>query len=105
MRSPSPNRLNSTPLEVSPEQAAAVERVAGFVVRFGLTVPAILALESIKPLCFVGSQFMYLLSPAVTTFLSGPDWDSMAQLLEHREGMEYVLRAIEQADLKLADAA
>ena len=43
-------------LVVSEEAAAAVDRVARFVVRFGLTIPAILALESMRPLSFVGSQ-------------------------------------------------
>ncbi len=92
-------------VDVSDTQRAAVERVARFVVRFGLTVPAILALESVRPLSFVGSQFMYLLSPAVTTFLSKPDWDAMAALLEHRSGVEYVLRVIEQIDREQREAA
>jgi len=83
---------------VTAEQAAATDKVARFIVRFGLTVPAILALESLRPLSFVGSQFMYLLSPAVTTFLSQKDWESMAGLLEQRSGVEYVLRVIEQLD-------
>ena len=70
-----------------------------------LTVPAILALESVRPLSFVGSQFMYLLSPAVTTFLSQRDWDAMAGLLEQRSGIEYVLRVIEQLDRQEQTAA
>ena len=56
--------VNVKNVDVSDAQRAAVERVARFVVRFGLAVPAILALESVRPLSFVGSQFMYLLSPA-----------------------------------------
>ncbi|MBJ96218.1 MAG: hypothetical protein CMP23_17290 [Rickettsiales bacterium] len=87
-----------TALQVSDEQQATVERVGRFIVRFGLTVPAILALETLRPLSFVGSQFMYLLSPAVTTFLTQQDWDSMAGLLEHRDGIEYVLQTIERLD-------
>jgi len=88
----------SAELQVTDEQRATVERVGRFIVRFGLTVPAILTLETLHPLSFVGSQFMYLLSPAVTTFLTQRDWDSMAKLLEHRGGMEYVLQTIERLD-------
>jgi len=95
----------SKKLIVSDEQRATVERVAEFIVRFGLTVPAILALETLRPLSFVGSQFMYLLSPAVTIFLTQHDWDSMAKLLEHREGMEYVLQIIERTDREQQVAA
>jgi len=97
--------VNVKNVDVSDAQRAAVERVARFVVRYGLTVPAILALESVRPLSFVGSQFMYLLSPAVTTFLSKPDWDAMAALLEQRSGVEYVLRVIEQVDREGRTAA
>ena len=85
-------------VEVNDEQRAAVERIARFVVRFGLTVPAILALESLRPLSFVGSQFMHLLSPAVTTFLTEHEWNAMAKLLEQRRGVEYVLQTIERID-------
>ncbi len=88
----------SKELIVTDEQHATVERVASFIVRFGMTVPAILALETLRPLSFVGSQFMYLLSPAVTVFLTQHDWDSMARLLEHRGGIEYVLQTIERMD-------
>jgi len=85
-------------LEVSAEQDAAVDRVARFVVRFGMTVPAVLALESVRPLSFVGSQFMHLLSPSIGAFLTLPEWDALARLLEDRRGLEYILRRIEALD-------
>jgi hypothetical protein len=85
-------------LDVSTIQAAAVARVARFVVRFGMTVPAVLALETVRPLSYVGSQFMHLLSPSIGTFLSATEWDAMAALLEDRKGLDYVLRVIEQTD-------
>ncbi len=95
----------SRAIEVSDEQRDTVQKVADFIVRFGLTVPAILALETLRPLSFVGSQFMYLLSPAVTIFLTQHDWDSMAKLLEHRGGIEYVLQTIERTDREQQVAA
>ena len=82
-------------LDVSPEAEAAVDRVARFVVRFGLTVPAILALESMRPLSFVGSQFMHVLSPSITAILSIQEWDAMAGLLEDRRGLDYLIERIE----------
>lgn len=86
------------PLEPTPAQAAAVSKVARFVVRFGLTVPAILALESLRPLSFVGSQMMHLLSPSIGVFLPVTEWDELARLLEDRRGLEVLLRAIERED-------
>ncbi len=90
--------MSRPPLEVTDAQAAAVDRVARFVVRFHLTVPAILALESLRPLSFAGSQFMHVLSPSIAAFLSSEDWDQLARLLEDRRGLDVLLEAIEQAD-------
>lgn len=86
-----------TPLVVSPEQAAAVDRLARMIVRFGLTVPAVLTLESLRPLSYVGSQFMYILSPSITGLFTLPEWDAIAGLLEDRRGLDYLLDAIETA--------
>ena len=85
-------------LEVTPAQRDAVDRVARFIVRFGMTVPAILALETVRPLSFVGSQFMHLLSPTIGAFLTTTQWHDLATLLEDRRGLEYMLRRIEQID-------
>lgn len=82
-------------LVVSQEAEAAVDRVARFVVRFGLTVPAILALESMRPLSFVGSQFMHVLSPSITSILSSREWDALAGLLEDRRGLDVLIERIE----------
>ena len=86
------------PLTVTPQQAAAVDRVARFVVRFGLTLPAILSLESMRPLSFVGSQFMHMLSPSIGAALSSADWDALAGLLEDRRGVDVLIERIEALD-------
>ncbi len=88
-----------TPLpSPTPTQRHAVDRLARFVVRMGLTVPAILALETMHPLSFIGSQLMHVLSPSIAVFLSPADWDALAHLLEDRGGLEVILRRIEQLD-------
>lgn len=97
--------MSTAPLQVTPEQEAAVDKVGKFIVRFGMTVPAILALESVRPLTYVGSQFMHLLSPSIGAFLTVPEWDAMAHLLEDRRGLEYVLRRIESLDASRVEFA
>lgn len=82
------------------EEETAVDRVARFVVRFGLTVPAVLWLESMRPLSFIGSQSMLLLSPSIGAFLPVNQWDALASLLEEREGIEVLIARIEALDLK-----
>ncbi len=83
---------------VPAEEDAAAEKVARFIVRWKLTVPAILSLEGMRPLSFVGSQFMHVLSPSITAFLSVDDWDRLARLLEDRRGLEHLIRRIELLD-------
>jgi hypothetical protein len=89
---------STEPLEITPLQEASVAKVADFLVRFGMTTPALFTLETMRPLSYVGSQFMHILTPAVTTFLTTEAWNEMAELLEDRRGMDYVLERIEQAD-------
>ena len=80
---------------VTEVQADAVARVVQFIDRFGMHVPAILTLESMRPLSFVGSQFMHLLTPSIGVFLTVTQWEAMAALLEERDGVEYLIRQIE----------
>ena len=80
------------------EEDRALTAVSRFVVRFGLTVPAVLALESVRPLAYSGSQFMHLLSPSIGVFLPTNQWDALAALLEERGGLEVLIQRIEDAD-------
>jgi hypothetical protein len=89
---------STEPLEITPLQEASVTKVTDFLVRFGMTTPALFTLETMRPLSYVGSQFMHILTPAVSTFLTSEAWNEMADLLEDRRGMEYVLNRIEKAD-------
>ncbi|HHO50433.1 MAG TPA: hypothetical protein ENK18_06050 [Deltaproteobacteria bacterium] len=84
--------------ELTPEEDVAITSIARFVVRFGLTVPAVLWLESVRPLSFIGSQGMLLLSPSIGAFLPVNQWDALASLLEEREGIEVLIQRIEEID-------
>ena len=88
--------MSRAPLQVSEVQAAAVDTLARLIVRWRLTVPAILTLESMQPLSFVGSQFMHVLSPVATGIVPFAQWDEIARLLEDRRGVEYVITILEQ---------
>lgn len=82
----------------TPEDEAILDRVAVRVVAMRMTVPAILALESMKPLSFVGSQAMYFFEPMVRAFFSVPEYERFAALLEKRDTMEALLVKIEEKD-------
>jgi len=67
-------------------------------VRYRMTVPAILFLESMKPLSFVGSQAMYFFEPMVRALFAVPEYERLAALMERRESVEALLVAIERRD-------
>lgn len=77
---------------------ALVDRLATEVVRRRLAVPAIVVLESARPLTFVGNQALVFLEPLVRTFLSAPDYDLFVKLLEDRDRVEGLIAAIEAKD-------
>lgn len=89
------------------EEQALIDRFAQWVVRRSLTIPAIMAIESTKPLNWIGSQMMLVSEPAawaIEPFLkaafsfSHKDYLNMQKLMEKRHSMESVLLAIEKYD-------
>ena len=85
-------------LLLTPEQEAAVEQLVDGVVRFGLETPAILFLESVKPMNRLGSTAMVFFQPVFAPFASWVSTGALAELLEDRRAIEYVIRMIERRD-------
>lgn len=63
-----------------------------------MAVPAILFLESVKPLSFLGSQTLYFFEPMVRALFTVPEYERFAALLERRESLEALLVKIEDRD-------
>ena len=63
-----------------------------------MTAPAIMALESVKPLNYIGSQAMVFFEPIIQTIFNLKDYDTMRQMLERRETIEMLLLRIEFFD-------
>ena len=86
---------------LAPEDQALFDRLAQWIVARGLETPAVLFLESSRPLSFVGSQTMHFLAPFARAIFAGSDYDRFARLLERRENLELFIRTIERtADAK-----
>lgn len=83
---------------LAPEQEAVLEKVARKVVDKGMAVPAILFLESVKPLNFIGSQVLVFFEPIVQTLFNFKDYTTFRETLERRESIEILLRKIEAHD-------
>lgn len=75
---------------------ALIEKLAEFVVRRNMAVPAIMFLDSVRPLNFVGSQAMVFFKPILSRFFTRDEYDKLATILEKREVIDLLIREIEQ---------
>jgi hypothetical protein len=91
-----------------------LDRLASWVVTKRMTAPAIIFLESHRPLSFVGSQAMIMATPIVHFFepflqsLMGPGfgikaYERFATMMEDRETVERLLIAIERQNQAAKD--
>ncbi len=93
----SPNNEIPVVLEDIPEseQRALLEKVATWIVRRGLTTPAILFLETGKPLNFLGSQLLIGFSPFIQAIFKGDEYQKFALILEKDANVELLIELIE----------
>lgn len=73
--------------------------------RRGLATPAVLWLESLRPLSFIGAQAMHALTPFVQILTQGVRFARLAVIFEEREHLERFLRLIETAATALPAVA
>jgi hypothetical protein len=92
--------------ELTTEEQEVINKIAKKVVSMQMTVPAIMFLESVKPLNWIGSQAMVFFEPFVSAlfgdrtygFFSVKDYNTFRQLMERRENTERLLQKIEELD-------
>lgn len=92
--------------ELPPEEEALSKgeqeilfKLADFIVKKGMTVPAILTLETVKPLNYIGSQTMVFLEPFVqAVFKDISKYNTFRRMMEKRENVERLLQKIEELD-------
>ena len=89
----------------SAEDEALLDRVARYIVARHMTTPAVLFLESMRPLNFVGSQAMVFLRPILASFFSAQDYERLAAILEKRQSVDALIGRIEQFGPDGQDAA
>ncbi|HKA25245.1 MAG TPA: hypothetical protein VKF80_09705 [Candidatus Eisenbacteria bacterium] len=83
------------------EDEALLASVAARVVRLRMEVPAVLFLESVKPLNFVGSQAMVFFQPLAQAIFPWPQYERFTQLMSDRDHLERLTRLIEtEADAR-----
>jgi hypothetical protein len=88
-----------------PEDQALLDRLAAWIVARRLETPAVLFLESVRPMSFVGAQAMFFLEPFARAVFNATDYERLARLLERRSSLELLVRTIENAADKRQDEA
>ncbi len=84
---------DKTPL--SDEELAILDKIAGAVEKRGLATSAVMFLESVKPLSFIGSQVMSFLKPFSSMVLrSNEDYERLERILERRSSVDILIKKI-----------
>ena len=80
---------------LSEQDAALLDRLAGRIVELRLETPALLTLETARPVSLLTSQAMVFFEPFVQALFRLPDYRRFAALAERRETLEALARRIE----------
>jgi len=70
---------------LTPADLALLERTADAIVTRGMATPAVLFLESMGPMNFLGSQALHFLTPILQVVFPQRDVERVALLLERRD--------------------
>jgi len=84
--------------EIEAANREAMDRFAQRIVDWRMTAPAILFLESAKPLSFLGNQALIFFQPIVQSIFNFKTYDEITGILEDRENLEYLLCKIESLE-------
>lgn len=90
-------RLGARPDTLSEEDDRLLADIAGLICRRGLATPAVLWLESLRPLSFLGAQALRFCEPFAQPFLPAGQCGRLAEILEVRGHLERLVRHVEAA--------
>jgi hypothetical protein len=89
----------------SSEELHLMERIADALVTRRMAAPAMMFLESMGPMNFLGSQALHFLTPLIECAFEGKDFERIACLLERRDTLPRLVAVIEhRASLQRASA-
>ena len=84
---------NSIPISQSDRKL--ISDLAQKIVKHGMAVPAILFLEMVKYMSFIGSQLMVFFGPVITVFIQSQSYYRITHLLEERQNVEFLILEIQ----------
>ena len=87
--------VEAPPVQQSQAMQEVIERLAQVIVRRGMAAPALVLLDSCKPLTFLGNQLLVFLQPVVQCFFAGRDYQAFVNILADRWQVERLIVAVE----------
>jgi hypothetical protein len=86
-------------VEIKQERAyEIIEKISKFIVERKMGSAAILTIESLRPLNYIGSQLMYFLAPFAEVIFNAKEYQELAALIENREYVKMLLDRIDEMD-------
>jgi len=86
-------------VEITPEKAIIrIEKIAKTIVKWKMGAAALMVIESLRPLNFIGSQIMYFLAPFAEVIFNATEYEELAALMEKDEYIKLLLKRIEELD-------
>jgi hypothetical protein len=86
------------PAEPTEGQKAVIDRLCRQVVARGMVTPALVFLESVRPLNYVSSQTLTFFSPVLSAVADAAACQELAAFLERRGSIDYLCRRVEEMD-------
>ena len=91
--------------EIPAEDLALLERLANRIAELRLETPALLTLETSRPLSVLAGQAMLFFEPFAQALFRLPDYSRIAALVERREALDALAGMIERAADRREQAA
>ena len=89
-------------LDISRERALIlIDKAARFIAERRLSPPALMTIESLRPLNFIGSQIMYMIMPFAELFFNPRQYQEFAALMENDEYIKILLDRIDEFDTEI----
>lgn len=85
-------------LDLTPERRKElIDRIATEIVKRGLETPAIMLLETFKPLSFIGAEMaIFYLFPYIKAITTNPVVDEITAIFHDRSAVEELIKRIEE---------
>lgn len=89
-------------LEINDERAVElVEKISRFIVKKRMAAPAIMTIESLRPLNRLGSQIMYFLAPFAEIIFNSREYQEFAALLQKEKNVKMLIDRIDELDVEM----